>query len=91
MQRQGFVNPKRCRGCGACARNCAQGAISYGEDRKAIINEGKCVGCGRCIGHCNFDAIRNNNFDAGELLNRKMAEYTKAVLADARLPHQHGH
>ena len=75
------VNPKRCRGCGACARNCAQGAISYGEDRKAVIDEEKCVGCGRCIGHCNFDAIRNNNFDAGELLNRKMAEYTKAVLA----------
>ena len=75
------VNPKRCRGCGACARNCAQGAISYGEDRKAVIDEEKCVGCGRCIGHCNFDAIRNNNFNAGELLNRKMAEYTKAVLA----------
>ena len=75
------VNPKRCRGCGACARNCAQGAISYGEDRKAVIDEDKCVGCGRCIGHCNFDAIRNNNFNAGELLNRKMAEYTKAVLA----------
>ena len=75
------VNPKRCRGCGACARNCAQGAISYGEDRKAVIDEEKCVGCGRCIGHCNFDAIRNNNFDAGDLLNRKMAEYTKAVLA----------
>lgn len=33
------VNPKRCRGCGACARNCAQGAISYGEDRKAVIDE----------------------------------------------------
>ena len=75
------VNPKRCRGCGACARNCAQGAISYGEDRKAVIDEEKCVGCGRCIGHCNFDAIRNNNFNAGELLNRKMAEYAKAVLA----------
>ena len=75
------VNPKRCRGCGACARNCAQGAISYGEDRKAVIDEEKCVGCGRCIGHCNFDAIRNNNFNAGELLNRKLAEYTKAVLA----------
>ena len=46
-----------------------------------MIDEEKCVGCGRCIGHCNFDAIRNNNFNAGELLNRKLAEYTKAVLA----------
>ena len=45
-----------------------------------MIDEEKCVGCGRCIGHCNFDAIRNNNFDAGELLNRKLAEYAKAVL-----------
>ena len=74
-------DPQKCVGCGACAKACAQGAIAYGKDRKAVIDAEKCVGCGRCLGHCNFDAIHNRNWNAGDLLNRKMAEYTKAVLA----------
>lgn len=40
----------------------------------------KCVGCGRCIAVCNFDAIFNPNDCACEQLNRKMAEYAKAVV-----------
>ena len=75
------VEESLCTGCGACAKACAQGAIAYGKDRKAVIDAEKCVGCGRCLGHCNFDAIHNRNWNAGDLLNRKMAEYTKAVLA----------
>ena len=74
------VNPKRCRGCGACARNCAQGAISYGEDRKAVIDEGKCVGCGRCIAVCPKNAVQINWDESTSNLNRKIAEYTKAVV-----------
>ena len=76
------VNPKRCRGCGACARNCAQGAISYGEDRKAVIDEEKCVGCGRCIAICSFDAIKPHNSSSEASLNRRIAEYAYAVVKD---------
>ena len=74
------IDPEKCRGCRTCSRFCAQSAISYGEDHKAFINHDRCVGCGRCIATCNFDAISNEvDADSG-ILNRRMAEYTKAVL-----------
>lgn len=74
------VSHKRCTGCRVCARNCAHGAISFGEDHKATIDHSKCVGCGRCLGACNFDAIYNDNDSAVDDLSIKMAEYSKAVL-----------
>ncbi|MBR4422963.1 MAG: DUF362 domain-containing protein [Mailhella sp.] len=74
------VDPGKCRSCHTCARYCAQDAISFGEDKKAFIDHDRCAGCGRCIGTCNFDAI-SNAYDADSgILNRRMAEYTKAVL-----------
>lgn len=74
------VNQSKCVGCRTCARNCAHGAISFGEDRKASIDHNKCVGCGRCLGACNFDVIYNSNSSANDDLNRKIAEYSKAVV-----------
>ena len=72
----------RCRGCGWCARECGSDAISYNEQGKAWIDPDLCKGCGRCIGACSFDAIENINGSAGEMLCRKMAEYTQAVCQD---------
>jgi len=70
-----------CRGCRRCLRECANDALVYDEEkRKMSVNEANCVGCGRCLGACNFDAIAFHNDNANELLNCKMAEYTKAVL-----------
>ncbi len=80
------IRPKRCVGCGLCAKNCGQDAIVL-ENGKARVLEDKCVGCGRCIGHCNVDAIANTNSSSARDVNLKMAEYTKAVL-DGR-PHFH--
>ena len=74
------VRQKKCVGCGQCAKQCGQDAISYGPDRKASIDQDKCVGCGRCLGACNFDAIINRNSSANDDLNRKMAEYAKGVV-----------
>lgn len=74
------VDSEKCKKCHLCAKNCAHGAISFDDNGKANIDHNKCVGCGRCLGACNFDAIYNNNTHANELLNKKMAEYTKAVL-----------
>ena len=71
---------RRCVGCRACSRNCAHDAISFGEDHKARIDHEKCVGCGRCIGICNYDAIYNPNDSAIQDLNKKIAEYAKAVV-----------
>ena len=73
------VKQKRCAGCRQCIKQCGQDAISY-DGGKAFIDQEKCVGCGRCIAVCNFDAIFNPNDCACEQLNRKMAEYAKAVV-----------
>jgi uncharacterized Fe-S center protein len=69
-----------CMGCRRCASFCAHDAFSFGNDKKAVINHEKCVGCGRCIGSCNYGAIYNPNASTNDLLNYKIAEYTKAVL-----------
>ena len=73
------VDQDACRGCGRCAKECGSDAISYGADHKAFINPAICKGCGRCIGACAFDAISNVNDSAGDMLCRKMAEYTQAI------------
>ena len=73
-----IVHDDLCRGCRRCAKECGSDAITY-ENRKAVINQDICKGCGRCIGACAFDAIENQNWNANEILGRKMAEYSQAV------------
>lgn len=73
------VNEGLCRGCRFCAKECGSDAITY-ENNKAHIHKEKCVGCGRCIGACSFDAIETVQWDANELLDKKMAEYAYAVV-----------
>lgn len=73
-----IVHADLCRGCRRCAKECGSDAITY-ENGKAIIHQDICKGCGRCIGACGFDAIENQNWDANEILGRKMAEYSQAV------------
>lgn len=81
-----YVNQEPCVGCGRCAKICAHDAITITE-KKATINHDKCVGCGRCIGVCPTDAIEAANDESNDILNRKIAEYSKAVLAGR--PHFH--
>lgn len=74
------VDKSRCVGCRMCSKECAHGAISFGEDRKAAVDQTKCVGCGRCIHACRKEAIGQTAGSANEDLCRKMAEYAKAVV-----------
>ena len=75
------VDPDKCKGCRACLKECANNGLSYNEEtRKMSIDPDNCVGCGRCLGACNFDAIENPAWDTVQMLNRKMAEYAKAVV-----------
>lgn len=74
------VRNKHCVGCGMCTRICAHDAITI-TDGKASIDHNKCVGCGRCIGMCPRDAIACKFDESNIILNRKIAEYTKAVVA----------
>jgi uncharacterized Fe-S center protein len=73
------VKSKICVGCGSCAKICAHGAITVTE-KVAKIDHSKCAGCGRCIGTCHFNAIVAAWDESNDILNRKIAEYSWAVL-----------
>lgn len=73
------VDKNGCVGCKVCAKICAHDAISF-ADKKASIDHNKCVGCGRCIGVCLQDAILPASDESCDILNRKIAEYSKAVV-----------
>ncbi len=74
------VNVDECVACGFCAENCAHDAISV--DTTACIDATKCAGCGRCIEMCPQKCIHPLNDRANEILSRKIAEYTAAVIQD---------
>lgn len=73
------VHEKHCVGCGMCTKICAHQAITI-SDRVASIDHNKCVGCGRCMAICARNAIVVDFDESGTILNRKIAEYTKAVV-----------
>lgn len=81
-----YVNEDACVGCGRCIKICAHDAPSI-TDGKAFIDLDKCVGCGRCIGVCPMDAVCVALDESNDILNCKIAEYSKAVLSGR--PHFH--
>ena len=74
-----YVETERCIGCGRCIKICAHDAPVI-KDKKATINQDKCVGCGRCIGVCPKDAVSPAGDESFDILNKKIAEYSYAVL-----------
>ncbi len=80
------VKSKVCVGCSVCEKICAHTAIAV-ADKKAQIDHNRCVGCGRCIGVCHANAIVAAWDESNDILNRKMAEYSWAVLQGR--PHFH--
>ena len=73
------VSPELWIGCGQCRKICAHGAPVI-TGRKASIDHDRCVGCGRCIAVCPKNAVQINWDESTTNLNRKIAEYTKAVV-----------
>lgn len=75
------IDEALCRGCLACQKECANDGLEFDADAKKMrVNLENCVGCGRCLGACNYDAIAFDFNAAVEMLNCRMAEYTKAVV-----------
>lgn len=81
-----YINEDACVGCGRCIKICAHDAPGISEG-KASIDHDKCVGCGRCIGVCPMDAVCPATDESNDILNCKIAEYSKAVLSGR--PHFH--
>lgn len=81
-----YVEQEVCIGCGRCHNICAHDAANL-TNRKASIDADKCVGCGRCIGVCPTDAVQPQYDEAFDVMNKKIAEYTKAVIHGK--PHFH--
>ena len=75
-----IINPDLCRGCGLCAKTCANNGLHLNPETRKMEMTPTCVGCGRCIGACNFDAISFADNWANEILGRRVAEYAKAVV-----------
>jgi uncharacterized Fe-S center protein len=79
---QPVIERENCTGCRICVKHCAHDAIHPGEDKIASIDYDRCVGCGQCIALCQYEAAVMGENDTSEVLNCKIAEYTKAVLSD---------
>ena len=83
------IAEKECVCCRACEKHCAHDAIHVDKEvrHSAVIDYTKCVGCGQCVAVCQFDAARVVHNSSSKVINYKIAEYTKAILADK--PHFH--
>ncbi|MBP5396023.1 MAG: NADH-quinone oxidoreductase subunit NuoF [Bacteroidales bacterium] len=55
--KQYVIDPEKCKGCTACARNCPVGAIHGTVKMPHEIDQAVCIKCGTCIEKCKFNAI----------------------------------
>lgn len=76
------ISKEKCMSCGQCVKICAQGAISFDENKKSSIDYEKCVGCGQCVAVCRFDSAQVVWNESADTANEKIAEYAYAVVKD---------
>ena len=55
--KQYVIEPDKCKGCTACARNCPVNAISGTVKNPHEIDQKACIKCGTCYEKCKFNAI----------------------------------
>jgi Na+-translocating ferredoxin:NAD+ oxidoreductase RNF subunit RnfB len=52
-----YIDPDKCVGCTACARNCPVNCISGARKEVHEIDQEPCIKCGNCMEKCKFDAV----------------------------------
>jgi NADH-quinone oxidoreductase subunit F len=52
-----WIDAAKCKGCTACARKCAVGAITGEKKQPHTIDQEKCIKCGVCAQTCKFGAV----------------------------------
>jgi uncharacterized Fe-S center protein len=72
----------KCTGCGECEKVCPANAIRI-EGKKAALDTSKCIGCASCMAACPNYALFID-WEAGDRVQKKMVEYSLAVLKDKR-------
>lgn len=78
---QPSVDESLCRGCRRCQKQCANNGLVFHEATHTMyVDPNHCVGCGRCVESCSFGALSFQSDAVCQLLNRRMAEYAKAVI-----------
>jgi len=76
------IYEENCTGCRICEKYCAYNAIEVGKDKIAHIDYDKCVGCGQCVAVCQYDSARVVWQGSSEIVCKKIAEYSYAVIKD---------
>ncbi len=51
------IDPEKCTGCGACAKNCPVECVTGEKKEPHVIDAAACLRCGICKETCKFDAI----------------------------------
>ncbi len=72
------VSPHGCTGCGACAKECPDGAI-FQESRSnlAVIDRNICLGCGKCAEVCVQQAILSGPVSFRILLGGRLGRHPR--------------
>lgn len=84
---QPFIDEKTCTACRMCVKYCSRQAIGISPGKYAVIDYAKCIGCGQCVAVCRYEAAQISWDSSSEIMNKKVAEYSAAVL-DGK-PHFH--
>lgn len=79
-----MFNREKCSGCGYCAKNCEQGAITISEEGVAQTDTSKCVLCAECLDYC----VQNNREIVGKQYSIK--ELMKIIAKDAAFYEESG-